>query len=230
MWSIKSAAPLFVATAFVLTLSACAPGDKPEIANALTPLDQYAVKVVETPERLALSVHSGGLSAKQDAALTDFAQRWHESGAEAITVEVPQNSPEDGDPRAAASAVASALTRMGVPDARVRLIDVDAGGAAHAPTVSRYARLQAVGPDCSGHWSNLTSTKKNDVTSHFGCAITANFAANLADARDLARPAATEPADGVRRGVVLDKYRQGQVTSSPKDEQANGAVSTAVRN
>ncbi len=230
MWSIKAAAPLLVLAGVCVSLGACATGGKPEIANPLTPLDQYAVKVVETPERLALSVHTGGLSARQEAALTDFAQRWHESGAEAITIETPQNSAQEGDPRAAALAVASALSRSGVPDARVRIVDVDAGGAAHAPIVARFASLQAVGPDCSGHWSNLTSTKDNGVTSHFGCAITANFAANLADPRDLARPAASQPADGIRRGVVLDKYRQGQITSSPKDEQANGAVSSAVRN
>ena len=229
MWSIKPAAFL-VASAACLSLGACAAGDKPEIANAKTPLDQYAVRVTETPERLALSVHRGGLSSKQEAALTDFAQRWHESGAEAITVETPQNSPEEGDPRSTALAVGVALTRMGVPEARIRIIDVDAGGSDKAPVVARYARLQAVGPDCSGHWSNLVATNANAVTSHFGCAVTANFAAQLADARDLARPAASEPADGVRRGVVLDKYRQGLITSSARDEQANGAVSSAVRN
>ena len=229
MWSIKRAAFL-AAPAACLALGACATGGKPEIADAKTPLDQYAVRVTETPERLALSVHTGGLSSKQEAALTDFAQRWHESGAEAITVETPQNSAEEGDPRSTALAIGVSLTRLGVPEGRIRIVDVDAGGALKAPVVARYARLQAVGPDCSGHWSNLVSTNSNAVTSHFGCAVTGNFAAQLADARDLARPAASEPADGVRRGVVLDKYRQGLITSSARDEQANGAVSSAVRN
>ena len=176
--------------------------------------------VAETPERLALSVHSGGLSSKQDAALTAFAQAWHESGADAIVIETPANSVEEGDARAAAANVAAALQRMGVPYERVRRADYDAGGEPRAPVVARYTRLQAVGPDCAGHWSNLSSTYANGVTSHFGCATTANFAAMIADPRDLARVAPNEPADGVRRGVVLDKYRQGQITSSPKDDQA----------
>jgi pilus assembly protein CpaD len=230
MWSIKACAPLLAAAASAALLTACASGGKPEVADARTPLEQYTVKVVETPERVALAVHAQGLSDKQEAALVAFAQRWHESGAEGITVEVPVNSPEKSDPRLSAQAVTAALSRMGVPADRMRLVDVDAGGAADAPIVARYGRLQAVGPDCGGHWSNVASTGSNAVTSHFGCAVTANFAAQLADARDLTRPAPTEPADGLRRATVLDKYRQGLTTSSQKDDQASGAVSTAVRN
>ena len=238
MWSTKARLrrPIGVAVsaaACALALAACKTGPmgsgKAEIEHPLTPTQQYTVKVVDEPERLALSVHASGLSEKQQAAILDFAQKWHESGAEAITIESPTNSVEEGDPRAAASAMAHALSRMGVPDDRVRLADYDAEGKPGAPLVARYTRLQAVGPKCEGHWGNLVATNANDVTSHFGCATTANFAAMLADPRDLARPAAMQPADGVRRGVILDKYRQGQVTSSAKDDQATGAISSAVK-
>lgn len=235
MWSISSRlraalAPL-VAGASLIALAGCAaggPGARPEIADAVTPTQQYAVHVGETPERLALSVHVTGLSDKQNGALIDFAQHWHESGADAIIVETPSNSAEEGDARAAGSAVAAALSRMGVPEGRVRLADYDAGGQPGAPVVARFTRLSAVGPDCMGHWDNLTSTNANGPSAHFGCAVTGNFAALLADPRDLAGPAASQPADGVRRGVILDKYRLGQTTSSAKDDQASGAVSTAV--
>lgn len=232
MWSTNRARLALAAGACSLSLAGCVTGPQgaPEIANAKNPGEQYAVSVVETPQRLALSVHRGGLSGKQDAALTSFAQKWHESGADSIVIESPVNSPEEGDPRLTASSVAAALARMGVPEGRVRLADYDAGGQPNAPVVARYTSLQALGPDCSGHWSNLSSTIDNSVTSHFGCATTANFAAQLADARDLAGPAATQPADGPRRATVLDKYRQGLVTSSQKDDQANGAVSSVSRN
>ena len=241
MWSTK--APLRRSLGVVLTVGACAlalagcqsaPGGKgggagkAEITNPLTPTQQYTVKVIDEPERLAISVHASGLSEKQQAAILSFAQKWHESGADAITIESPTNSAEDGDPRAAASAMASALGRMGVPDDRVRLADYDAKGQANAPVVARYTHLEAKGPDCRGHWGNLVATNSNEASSHFGCATTANCAAMLADPRDLAGPAAGQAADGVRRGVILDKYRQGQITSSAKDDQATGAVSTAV--
>ena len=43
--------------------------------------------------------------------------------------------------------------------------------------------------------------------------------------RVIVMPRATGPSDATRRGVVLDKYRHGDVTSSAKDGQASGAVS-----
>lgn len=236
MWSTNARLrPLGVALsagACVLTLAACKTGPmgsgKAEIEHPITPTQQYAVKVVDEPERLALSVHAAGLSANQQAAIVSFAQKWHESGIEAITIESPTNSTEEGDPKAAAAALARALVQSGVPADRVRLAEYDAEGKPNAPVVARYAHLQAVGPKCEGHWGNLVATNSNEANSHFGCATTANFAAMLADPRDLAGPAAAQPADGVRRGVVLDKYRQGQITSSAKDDQAAGAISNAV--
>ena len=229
MWS-TSARLLLVAGVAGLALAGCASAGKPEIADARLPTEQFAVSVADVPERLALTVHGGGLSSKQDAALTAFAQKWHESGADSIIVESPANSSEEGDPHAAASNVAAALARMGVPQERVRLSEYDAGGQPGAPVVARYTSLQAVGPDCLQHWGNLTSTNSNAVASHFGCASTANFAAQLADARDLAGPQPTQPADGLRRANVLDKYRQGLITSSQKDDQASGTVSNVSRN
>lgn len=230
MWSTSARRLILVAGLSGLALAGCASAGRPEIADARLPTEQFAVGVTEAPERLALSVHGGGLSDRQDAALTAFAQKWHESGADAIVVESPANSPEEGDPRAAAANVAAALARMGVPESRVRLTEYDAGGAPGAPVVARYTALQAVGPDCSSHWGNLTSTNSNAVSSHFGCAAVANFAAMVADPRDLARPAAAQPADGLRRATVLDKYRQGLITSSQKDDQASGTVSNVSRN
>ena len=104
----------------------------------------------------------------------------------------------------------------------------DAGGQPGAPVYARYARYEATGPDCRKGWDNLTSTLKNVASTHFGCAGAANLAAMVADAHDLERPSPTAPADSVRRAIVLDKYRQGIITSSPKDPQAQGVVSSAV--
>jgi pilus assembly protein CpaD len=56
--------------------------------------------------------------------------------------------------------------------------------------------------------------------------VTANIAAQIADPEDLLHPRAETPPDGSRRQVVLDKYRTGATTSTAKDTQANGAVST----
>ena len=198
-------------------------------ADAPTPLDQYAVKVERAPDQLALSVHAAGLSANQRAALEDFAGRWRETGgAQAMVVQAPLNSREPADPRAAAEAVVATLGALGVPPSRLRVADYDAAGRPDAPVIARYERYLATGPDCRQGWDNLVATDKNTPSTHFGCAAAANLAVMVANARDLQQPSPMAPADSVRRAVVLDKYRQGVITSSPKDPQAEGVVSSAV--
>jgi pilus assembly protein CpaD len=56
------------------------------------------------------------------------------------------------------------------------------------------------------------------------------MAAQIENPRDIAGPRKADPADAARRSVVLDKYRQGEVTASKTDPNANGHVSTAVQN
>ena len=199
------------------------------VSDPATPLDQYAVGVERSPDVVALSVHPQGLSGAQRAALATFASRWRDTGgADPIVVQAPVNSAEPGDPRAGASAVAAVLQALGVPAARLELSDYDAQGRPGAPLYARYERYRAYGPDCRLGWDNLTSTLKNTASTHFACANAANLAALIADPHDLERPAPTAPADSVRRAVVLAKYRDGVITSSPKDPQAQGVVSSVV--
>ncbi|MBE7217100.1 MAG: CpaD family pilus assembly protein [Caulobacteraceae bacterium] len=199
------------------------------VADAKTPLDQYKVVIDRSPETVALSVHASGVSANQRAALEHFAERWRETGgADVITVQAPVNSVEPADSHVAAQGVAAVLNALGVPPSRLRLADYDARGAAGAPVYARYERYEAHGPDCTQGWSNLVATKSNKMSPHFGCAQAANLAAMVADPHDLARPAPSAPADSLRRAFILDKYRQGQVSSSQKDDQAQGTVSQSA--
>ena len=201
------------------------------VKNAPTPLDQYAITVDQSPDLVALSVHPTGVSANQRAALQVFAQRWREAGAtQAVVVQAPRNSAEPADPHAAAVGIAALLNALGVPPASLRVADYDAEGRPGAPVTVRYERYEAHGPDCLQGWDNLVATKSNGPSRHFGCAATANLAAMIADPHDLERPAPTAPADSVRRAIVLDRYRQGAVTSSAKDSQANGVASATAVN
>ena len=200
-----------------------------KVPDPATPLDQYAVAIDRNPDVVALAVHASGVSPAQRAALEAFAARWRETGgSEPMSVQAPVNSAEPADARAGAVAVAAVLGALGVPPARLQLTSYDAGGQPGAPLYARYERYEATGPDCRRGWDNLTSTLKNGASTHFGCAAAANLAAMVADPHDLERPASTAPADSVRRAIVLDKYRQGLITSSPKDPQAEGVVSNAV--
>jgi pilus assembly protein CpaD len=201
---------------------ASAPPKKPDAPLALTPTEQFPIKVASAPERIALAVHPTGLSPTQKAALSGFVSRWRSDGGGLMTVAAPAGTP---GAYAAASAAVAEVVKLGVPVERVRTGHAPAG----APLLLSYERFQAEGPDCSAPWDDLTATGSNKVYSHFGCSVTANIAAQVANPRDFLAPAVVTPADDMRREVVLGKYRQGVSTSTAADQQASGKVSDALQ-
>ena len=212
-------------------LGACATDEvenKPAPATALTPTERFPIEVREHPEELRLASHIQGLSANQTAALDAFIGHWSGVQGGDVLVKSPSNG---GDPQAIYRTTVDArdyLLAHGVDPARVRIVGYDAGGDRAAPVVLGYAAYVAKGPKCGQDWENLTATKDNREYNNFGCAVSANLAAEIANPGDLLQPRTMEPADAARRQTVLDRYRQGQTTSSAKDDQANGAISNAV--
>jgi pilus assembly protein CpaD len=217
-----------VAAALVLT--GCASAPPPATGSlALTPLDTWSsrVQVVAQPEEIRLAPHPTGLSGTQARALAEFHARWTVAEGGVITVAAPTGPQGSGAYRVSADARAFLLEQGAAPD-QVRLIGYDGAGAANAPIVIAFQRYVAVAPRC-GEWSAISRTAGNQPYGNLGCAVSANMAAQVANPGDLlgARPMA--PADTGRRTTVLGKYRAGEVTSTAKDEQASGAVATAVQ-
>jgi pilus assembly protein CpaD len=126
-----------------------------------------------------------------------------------------------------AFAARTRLVGMGAPAAAVRIVGYDAGGAPNAPLKVGFPRYRASIPQCGG-WDNITATRGNNAYENFGCAVTANMAAQIANPEDLLGPRDSTPADAGRRDTVMGKYRKGETTASAKEEQATGAVSKAV--
>ena len=80
-----------------------------------------------------------------------------------------------------------------------------------------------------GVWTqDIGKSYGNLTTPNFGCATQNNLAAIVSDPRDLITPRGMTPADVGRRSIVLDKYREGETTSTEKDKQATGVLSEAV--
>lgn len=211
------------------SLAACAATDpKASLTAAKLPTEKFSAQVEEAPDQVALGVHAEGLSANQQTAIADFVGRWREAGGGVIVVKAPADVADADQAKSMSYAVQSQLQALGVPSERIQLAAYASGGG-RAPILASFQKLTAQGPDCSGGWDNLTSTNSNEPYKHFGCALTANLAAQVADPRDLVSPPGLAPADNTRRQIVLGKYRDGKVTASDKDNQASGAVSTAVQ-
>lgn len=211
-----------------LALGACASTRTPEPVAFDTPLDQFPLKAELAPDELALAPHREGLSANQRAHLAAFVGRWRATDRREVIVRTPEPSADADAVSRIAADVVGTLQALGVPRERVR-IGPAAPGAPDAPVVVSFLRYQAHVADCASTWDDLTSTGSNRPTTSFGCTVTANLAAMIADPADLAAPHPMDPGDAARRAVVLGRYRQGQVTSSARDDQAVGTISNAVR-
>jgi pilus assembly protein CpaD len=220
---------LRAATALVAltALSACMGPPAGGLGPApLTPTSRFTLQVEPGVDRIALAVHDHGLSDNQRAALADLANRFSIEGARALIVEAPGG----GDPVAAEAAwrVKGALEAAGVPGHLIHVASY-AGPDPRAPVLAGFETIRAVVPQCGTNWTNLTRTAENQSSANFGCAVTANLAAQIANPRDIIQPRAMTPADAGRRAVVFDNYRGGRATATPQEELvANRRVARAV--
>jgi pilus assembly protein CpaD len=210
----------------LMALAACGTPAGGKGPPPITPTERFSLKVEEHPEQMAFAPHPDGLSDGQRAALVRYAQGWVSDGGGAISI----STPKDGGDAAAhtAWAIKARLQAMGVNDDDVHMNGYDADHAG-APVLIVYQRYAAVIPECNKSWTNLAATRKNDTPSNFGCATTANMAAQIESPRDILHPRATTALDAERREVVLGKYRKGEATAAKSDDPNAGKVSTAVQ-
>ncbi|PZU55496.1 MAG: pilus assembly protein CpaD [Brevundimonas sp.] len=206
-------------------LSACATADDAAAPPPLNALSRYVLQVEPGVDRIALAVHEEGLSGNQHAALGALVGRFAREGAEVIRVEAPSGN----DPAAARAAwgVRDALAGMGVPAERVLVMAYDAPDP-RAPVLAGFETLRAHVPNCAAVGGSGQIGYSNQPTSDFGCAVTANLAAQIANPRDIVAPRGMDAPDMGRRSKVFDTYRAGQRTAAPQEELVDGQVSRAV--
>ncbi len=193
----------------------------------LTPLQRFTLQVEPGVERIALAVHNTGPSSNQQNALIDMANRFALAGADVLRVEAP--SGQDAVSNEMAWGVRQTLERIGVPSDRIQVVAYDAPDP-RAPVLVGYETVQAFVPRCNGGATSLTRSFANETGANFGCAVTANLAAQIANPRDIVTPRTMTPADAGRRAVVFDNYRKGDQTAAQREELlGNQQVSQAVQ-
>jgi pilus assembly protein CpaD len=209
-------------------LSACAGVPAGGLGPApLTPTQRFTLQVEPGIERIALAVRDHGLSPNQQAAVVDLANRFAMEGAPVMRVEVP--SGEDAVAADMGWRVKAYLEQIGVEPHRVEVVGYPAPDP-RAPVVIGYESLRASVPQCGAQWTNLTRTARNETQANFGCAVTANLAAQIANPRDIIQPRAMTPVDSGRRAVVFDNYRTGEATAATREQLlSNQQVSQAVQ-
>lgn len=225
-----SVSRLLVLPVAAVVLSACV-SQPPSgaLAEPRTPTELWTAQVANQPVDIRLAIHAQGLSPNQSNALGGFAGDWRAAGGRGqLTLRAPVGGPDEGAVSRASEAARVALAGFGVPPAAIVVVGYDAKGDASAPLIVARDSYAVTIPTCGQTWTNISHSANNQVQPNFGCAVTANMAAQLANPADLSGPTESTPADAARREVVLGKYRKGEVTASSRDDQATGAVSRVV--
>jgi pilus assembly protein CpaD len=198
-----------------LVVAGCAGGPAELDGPApLTPTQRYVLQVEPGVDRIALAVHDAGLSGAQRAAIADLANRFMIEGAATVRIETPAGD----DPAASEQAYRAreALQAAGVPPTAIEMAGYY-GPDARAPIVLGFETLRAVVPQCGTRWGSLTRTGSNAGHANFGCAVTANLAAQIANPRDIVQPRDMGPTDAQRRTTVFAAYREGTPTAAEQE-------------
>jgi pilus assembly protein CpaD len=192
---------------------------------------EYPITVEPQVATLVVKVDDGlqGLARGEERRIKAFVEEWKTHGQGILNAAAPSGSNQ----AASASAVdelRKVLARSGVEKGAVQYTSYKPANDDDAPITLSFVAYQAVASECGGDWSeNLAFTPRNLPWPEFGCSTQHNFAAIVADPRDLIEPRTTDPADAMRRGTVFEKYRAGQPTrTSDESEADSGQVSTVA--
>ena len=215
--------------AAVLLLGACttpASGLKMGDTPPVNPGELYKMQAEQAPDEIRLGQHPDGLSDHQRAALVDYARGYIEAGGEQVVIRMPAGGGEAA--ARMAQGAKAALEAAGLSEREIAL-DVYTADKPDAPIRLVYERWRAKPIVCGQSWTTLTNTRDNQTQSNFGCAFTANMAAQIADPRDINGPRTMDASDAGRRATVLDKYRKGEITAAQTDDKMRGNVTQVIQ-
>ena len=204
--------PIYLVAGAALMATACAgPDSNLGRLEPINPLARYSLQVEPNQDRIALAARADGLSDRQRVAVMELVSRYNSSARQGFVIEVPEQANQLA--LNTANNVASALQMQGVPATHISLASYQAPDQA-APVVVGFETVKAQVPQCGREWSDQTRTHHNSGTINFGCAITANLAAQIADPNDIVSPRTMTSPSAQRRTVVFDNYRQGSPTAA----------------
>jgi pilus assembly protein CpaD len=190
--------------------------------------DRHPIEVVRGEVQLEIDVprFSPGLSPRQLAEVDAFITDYKSIGESEITVAVPSGGRNEGAAMSVLGKLRARIRGRGVDDKAIRYTPYRVSrGATSAPILVSYERYYAEPSPC-GNWpDNLGYEPLNKAYEELGCAQQNNLAAVVANPRDLIMPRALTPADAARRGVVLGKYRIGEVSAAEKSKEESGSSS-----
>ena len=218
------AASAAIIVALCAALAACKSLEEPsgyiDGFTLVDPNQRHPIMVSQQPATMKLAVYrdARGLSPAQRAQVAEFLGHYRttDAGNSKLVIAVPSGSPNETAAVAAVGDVRRMISAFGFPESSVVIEPYGDRRSAGAPIRLSYLSYVAEPPQC-GLWpTNVADDRRNLPYPNLGCAQQHNLAAQIANPADLVTPRTMDPADGERRSVVLDKYRQGRTTAADK--------------
>ncbi|MAU98992.1 MAG: pilus assembly protein CpaD [Fulvimarina sp.] len=181
------------------------------------------VSQAETAIDIPVSSSEAKLTLSSRSRVEEFASRFNADRIDTIRVLVPYGSANERAAETVSRDVVKTLQKQHVDRKQILIMPYSAvGDTGPTPIRLAYSTLVAETGPC-GRWpEDLGETQENRNYYNFGCASQQNIAAQIADPRDLLAPRGMDPSDAQRRTNVIDKYRNGKVTSSdPMDAESD---------
>jgi len=203
-------------------------GDVPDDYRLRHPI---ALKDGNRSFELLIGTNRGGLAPAQRADVLAFAHAWKRDATGGVIIDMPSGTANE---RAAADSlreIKSILVASGIPPAGIYVRAYRPANPIRLAAIRlNYSKIVAEAGPC-GLWpTDLgpaagTEYWENHQYWNFGCATQRNLAALVDNPADLVQPRGEAPVYTARRTNVLDKYRQGQSTSTIYPNANMGKIS-----
>jgi pilus assembly protein CpaD len=235
-----SAAPA-AAIWLTLLLGACQHTEPDQYTGSISAdyRERHPIRLVDGQRSLQILVGSGraGLTATQRAQVASLGGDWRHEGTGYVVIETPSGATNSVAAKQTVREIKSLLNFAGVPPQAtiMRGYQQPYGEDLGAIRVT-YTKIQAVAGPC-GQWPDNTGPglvgqeryplreSENVPYWNFGCATQKNLASAVANPEDLVQPRPETPAYAARRQTVVDKYRQGQDSSTIYTQNTGAKVS-----
>ncbi len=206
--------------AALVALGACSQSRK-TIAASQGAYREIHAQEVTAELKLSPGGQAASLGEAERLAVSYFADAYRTEGSGPIMIGYPGSSPTQSANEARAVLLAAGISPSGVVDAPGQTIGAD------EPLVLSYQTFEAVVNDCPMiNEARFERTATNTVLPSFGCSVSINLAAMIADPTDLIGVQPIDPSDAARRAIVFEKYRNGEPTSAQRE--ASGTISQAI--
>ncbi|MEM1364135.1 MAG: CpaD family pilus assembly protein [Pseudomonadota bacterium] len=196
-----------------LALAACGRTTDPNTVSTVSTdyRKTHPILVGESERKLHLMVGSddSSLAFPDQRRVEAFAEGFLSSGAHVLTVHKPHGAHNQHGVERVLPDVLRQLRKSGVRGHHVKVQSYSLRSAQEAGAVHlSYRTLTASVHECGTWEEDITDTFENRNYQNFGCASQANFAAQLADPKDLVTPRAPSPVDAEQRANVLEAYKE----------------------